>query len=71
MKKINVFKEVKNKKFVLHSVNFFEALFSRSYKGLQITKFNMYTKHVDLPLASNVLNVNYKIRKIHRNICKE
>ena len=26
-------------------------------------------KHVDLLLAS-VVNVNYKIRKIHRNICK-
>ena len=26
-KKINVFNEVKNKKFVLHSVNFFKALF--------------------------------------------
>ena len=28
-------------------------------------------KHADLILASNVLNVNYKITKIYRNICKE
>ena len=28
-------------------------------------------QHVDLPLPSSVLNVNYKTRKIHRNICKD
>ena len=64
-KKINVFKE-KNKKFVLHSVKFFEALFSGSYKGLQITQNLTCIKHVDLLLASSVLNVNYKIRKSKR-----
>ena len=30
--------EVKDKKFVLHSVNLFDALFPGSYKGLQITQ---------------------------------
>ena len=35
--KKNVFNEVKNKKFVLHSVYFFEAFFPGSYKDLQIT----------------------------------
>ena len=42
-------------------------------KGLQITqKLSCINniKHVDLLLASSVLNVNYKIRKIHTNICK-
>ena len=28
-------------------------------------------KAVDLLLASSVLNTNYKLRKIHRNICKD
>ena len=70
-KKSNVFNEVKNKKFVLHSVNFFKALFPQSYKGLQITQNLKCIKHVDLLSASNVLNVNYKIRKIRRNICKD
>ena len=68
--KKNVFNEVK-KKFVLHSANFFEALFPQSYKGLQITQNFTCIKHVDLLLASSVLNVNYKIRTIHRNICKD
>ena len=41
--KKNVLKEVENKKFVLHSVNIFEALFSRSYLMFaNITEFNMY-----------------------------
>ena len=59
-----------NKNFVLHSVYFFEALFPGSYKVLQITQNLTCIKHVDLLLASSVLNVNYTIRKIHRNICK-
>ena len=66
-----LFKEVKNKKFVFHSVNMFEAVFPGSYKSLQITQKLSCIKHVDLLLASSVLNVNYKIRKIHRNICKD
>ena len=70
-KKNKKIKKLKNKKFVLHSVNFFEALFSGSYKGLQITQKLLCINHVDLLLASSVLNVNYKIRKIHRNICKD
>ena len=48
--------EVKNKKFVLHSVYFFKALFPGSYKGLQITQNLTCIKHVDLLLASSVLN---------------
>ena len=51
-------KEVKNEKFVLHSVNFFEALFPGSCKGLQITQNLTCKKHVDLLWASSVLNVN-------------
>ena len=71
--KKNVFNEVKNKKVFLHSVNFFEALFTGKYKGLEITQYLTCVKHVDLLLASivHVLNVNYKIRKIHRNIYKD
>ena len=71
VKKFNVFNKVKSKKFVLHSVNFFKALFPGSYKGLQITQSLTCIKHDDLLLASSVLSVNYKIRKIHRNICKD
>ena len=56
--KNNVFNEVKNKKFVLHSVNLFEALSPGSYKGLQIIQKLSCIKHVDLLLASSVLNVN-------------
>ena len=52
-------------------MNFCEALFSPSYKGFQKTRNLTCIKHVDLLLASNVLNVNYEIRTIHRNICKE
>ena len=63
--------KLKNKKFVLLSVNFFKALFPGSYKGLQITQNLTCIKHVDLLLAISVLNVNYKIRKIHNNICKD
>ena len=48
----------KKKKFVLHSVNFFKALFPGSYKGLQITHNLTCIKHVDLLLASSALNVN-------------
>ena len=65
--------KLKIKKFVLHSVKYFEADFHASYKGLQITQ-NLTCrpiKHVDILLASSVLNVNYKIRKIHRNIRKD
>ena len=64
-------KNLKIKKFVLHSVFFFEALFPGSYKDLQITQNLTCIKHVDLLLGSSVLNVNYKIRKIHINICKD
>ena len=46
-KKSNVINEVKNKKFVLHSMNFSEALFPGSYKGLQITQNLTCIKHVD------------------------
>ena len=53
----NIFNEVKNKKFVLHSVNVFEALFPGSYKGWQITQ---KLTCVNVLLASSVLNVNYK-----------
>ena len=36
------------------------------------TEFNMYSlKYVDLLLASSVLKVNYKIKKINNNICKD
>ena len=66
-----LFNKVKNKKFVLHSVYFFEAFFPGSYKDLHITQNFTCIKHVDLLLASSVLNVNYKIRKIHGNICKD
>ena len=59
------------KKFVLYSVKFFEAHFPWSYKGLQIVQNLTCIKYVDLLLASSVLNVYYKIRKIHRNICKD
>ena len=55
-KKINVFNEVKNKKFSSFSV-FFEAFFHGSYKGLQITQNLTCIKHVDLLLARSVLNV--------------
>ena len=47
-----------NKKFVLHSLNLFEALFPGIYKVLQITLKLSCMKHVDLLLASSVLNVN-------------
>ena len=49
-----VFNEVKNKKFVPYSANFFEALFPGSYKGLRITQKLTCIKHVDLLLASRV-----------------
>ena len=65
--------KLKIKKFILHSVNLFETLFPGSYKGLQIPQNLTCIKHVNLLLAISVLNVNYKIRKIHRNtsICKD
>ena len=50
---------------------FFESLFPGSYKGLQITQKLTCIKHVVLLLASSVLNVKYKRRKIHRNICRD
>ena len=50
--KINVLNQVKNKKFVLHSVNFVKALFPGSYKGLQITQKLTCIKRVDLPSSS-------------------
>ena len=50
---------------------FFEAFLPCSYKGLQITQNLSCIEHEDLLLASSVLNVNYKIRNIHRNICKD
>ena len=58
-------KKLKNKKFIVHSVNFFKTLSPGSYKDLQITQnlTCIIIKHVDLLLASSVLNVNYKIRK--------
>ena len=64
--------KLKIKKFV-HSVNLFEVLFPGSSKVLQITlKLSCTFKmHVNLHLASSVINVNYKIRKIHWNICKD
>ena len=62
------YNEVKNKKFVLHSVNVFKALLPGSYIVLQITKKLSCIKHFDLLLASSVLNVNYKIRNIHIRI---
>ena len=52
-------------------MNLLEALFPGNYKSLQITQNLTYIKHVDLLLADSVLNVNYKIRQIHRNICKD
>ena len=42
--------QFKNKKFVLHSVNLFEALSPVSYKGLQITQKLSCINHVDLLL---------------------
>ena len=60
-KKIKVFNEVKNKKFVLHSVKFFEALFPGCYKGLQITQNLTCIKHVDLLLASSVMCIKCKL----------
>ena len=59
----NVFNEVKNKKLILHSVNFFKALFLGSYKGLQITQNLTYIKHVDQLFTSSVLNVNYEFKR--------
>ena len=50
---------------------FFQSPFPWSYKGLQITQKLSSIKYVDLLVASSVLNVNYKIRKIHSNICKD
>ena len=51
-----------------HSEYFFEAFSPGSYKGLQITQNLTCINHVDLLLASSVLNINYTVRKIHRNI---
>ena len=42
---------------------FFKALFPVSYKGLQITHNLICIKHVDLLLASGVLNVNEKLER--------
>ena len=67
----NIFNEFKNKVCSSFSEFCFEAFFSRSYKCFQITRNLTFIKHVDVLLASNALNVNYKIRKIHRNICKD
>ena len=44
-------------------MNLLEELFPRNYKCLQITQNLACIKHVDLVLASSVLNVNLKIRK--------
>ena len=68
--KLNFFIEFKIK--VCSSLNeYFEAHFQGSYKGLQITQKLTCTniKHVYLLQPSSVLNVNYKIRKIHSDIC--
>ena len=48
-----------------------KPFFPQSYRGLQITQNLTCIKHIDLLLASSVLNVNYQIRTIHRNICKD
>ena len=74
MKKNSLFpyRTEKNKMSLMKlKVNFFEALFPGSFKGLQITQNLTCTKHVDLLLTSSELSVNDKIRKIHRNICKD
>ena len=47
----------------------FSAHFTGSYKDLQITQESQCVKHVELLQTSSVLLVNYKIRKIHSNIC--
>ena len=69
-KKLNVFTEVKNKKFVLHLVNFFEALFPRSCKGLQVTQNLTCIKHVDL-LGKQYIkcNLGRSIRIFVRSNC--
>ena len=64
--------KIKSLFFVLHSVKFFRNPFSLgAIKSLQVTQNLTCIKHVDLLLARSVFNVNYKIRKIHRNICKD
>ena len=50
---------------------FFKALFPGNYKVLQITQYLTCIEHVDLLLARSVLNGNYTIRKIQRNIYKD
>ena len=55
---------------------FIQCIFSKPFsvgviKVCKIIQKLTCIKHVDLPLARSVLNVNYKIRKIHRNICKD
>ena len=48
---------LKYSKCFLSTLNFFEAHFPRSYKGIQITqKLTCRPKHVDLLEASNPLN---------------
>ena len=64
-------KKLKIKNLFFIQLIFFEAFLPGSYKGLQITQNLTCVKHVDLLLASSVLNVNYKITKIHWNICKD
>ena len=63
-------------KLKIYSLFFIQQIFSKpffpqSYRGLQITQNLTCKKYVDLLLANNVINVNYQIRTIHRNICKD
>ena len=59
-----------NSLFIIQQI-FSKPFIPQSYRGWQITQNLTCKKHVDLLLASNVLNVNYQIRMIHRNICKD
>ena len=52
----NKISSMKLKTFVLHLVNFVEALYPGSYKGLQITQKLTCIKHVDLPSTSILAN---------------
>ena len=52
--------KIKNKKYVLHSVNFFKALFPGSYKGLQITQNLTCIKHVDLIFCKQCIKCKLK-----------
>ena len=64
----NVFNQVKNKKFVLHSVNFVEGLFPGNYKGLQITQKLTCRKRVVLP-STSTFGKQYTWYKIIRTNC--